>query len=62
MNQHKDMKWSEVVRSIIKQQIDEMEEAERIASKSNLTERDVEELAMSVDKGVARRWKSEAGG
>ncbi|MEK6924487.1 MAG: hypothetical protein AABW54_04585 [Candidatus Micrarchaeota archaeon] len=58
MDLHAEIKWSEVVRSVIAQQLDALEEANRIASRSMLTERDVAELAESVDAGMARRWRA----
>lgn len=59
MSEHSEIKWSELVRSIIQHQIEEIEEAERIVSRSRLTEKDVEDLALSVDESMAKRWKSE---
>ncbi len=59
MSEHSEIKWSELVRSIILHQIEEIEEAERIVSRSRLTEKDVEDLALSVDESMAKRWKSE---
>ena len=58
MSEHPEIKWSDVVRAILEQQIKEIEEAERIASKSRLTEKDVIELASSVEKQAAKRWKN----
>ncbi len=52
------VKWSQVVRSIIVQQLDEWERAEEIASKSALTRKDVEELAKAVDKDLAKHFKA----
>ncbi len=57
MKKHPEVKWSEVVRSIIVQQLDEWENAEKIASKSRLTEKDVEELALAVDRDLAKHFK-----
>ncbi|MFH0837611.1 MAG: hypothetical protein V1870_05760 [Candidatus Aenigmatarchaeota archaeon] len=58
MSEHPEIKWSDVVRAILEQQIREIEEAERISSKSRLTEKDVHELVSSVDKQIAKRWKN----
>ena len=58
MHQFSGVKWSQVVRSIIVQQMDEWEKAEKIASKSALTEKDVELLADAVDKDMAKHFKA----
>lgn len=55
---HREVRWSSVVRSVLEQQLDELEEAERIAWKSKLTEKDVEELAASVDAGMVLKWRA----
>ena len=57
MQRHSQIKWSAVVRSVLEQQMDDIEEAERIASKSKLTQKDVEELAAKVDEGMTKRWE-----
>lgn len=57
MDEHEEIKWSAVVRAIIEQQLDDLEEAERIASKSRLTQKDADELAAKVDKGMAEWWE-----
>ncbi len=57
MSRFRGVRWSSVVRSILEQQIDELEAAEKIASKSKLTEADVRELALAADRGVAKKWK-----
>ena len=62
MASHPEIKWSEVVRSILEQQVKEMDEAERLSAGSKLTEKDVEELASKIDDGIAARWKRAARG
>ena len=57
MQRHPQIRWSAMVRSILEQQVDELEEAERIASKSRLSQKDVKELSEKVDAGVSRRWE-----
>ncbi len=56
MNEYPQIKWSEVVRAIIYRQISDFEEAERLAAKSKLTEKDVEELAAKVDEDMVRHF------
>ncbi len=57
MDQHSKIKWSEVVRAVLSQQLDDLEEADRLAAKSKLTQKDVDELAEKADADVAKRWK-----
>ncbi len=57
MEKHPEIRWSNQVRAIIQQQLDDLETTDRLASKSQLTEKDVEELAAKVDAGMAKRWK-----
>ena len=54
MRKHSEVKWSEVVRSVITGQ---WEEAEKIASESKLTEKDVAELSAAVDRDMAKHFK-----
>ena len=35
-----------------------LEEADRLASKSKLTEKDVKELAEMIDEGMLKRWRA----
>ena len=57
MRKHSEVRWSEIAREAVIQQLDEWERAEKIASKSRLTEKDVEELAAAVDRDMARHFK-----
>ncbi len=57
MEKHAKIKWSEVVRAVLTQQLDDLEEADRLASKSRLTQKDVDALAEKADADVAKRWK-----
>lgn len=57
MDEHREMNWSGQIRAIIRRQLDSLEEMDRIAAKSKLTEKDVEELAAKIDKGAARKWR-----
>ncbi len=58
MDEHDEIKWSVQIRAIIERELDDLEAMERVASKSRLTEKDVEELARKVDAGMAKRWKA----
>ena len=56
MARHPEVKWPEVARAAILRQLDGLEQAEKIASKSRLTESDVHELAAKADAGMARHF------
>ena len=57
MTERPHIKWSEVVRAILEKEINQLEEFERLVSKSKLTERDVEELAQKVNEDMAKHFK-----
>lgn len=57
MDRHPEIRWSRIVRSIIKQSLDDLEQADRLASKSKLTQKDVDELAERFDKEAAKKWQ-----
>ena len=55
MKKHSEIRWSEVVRKSIAQKISDLELMDRIASKSKLTQADVDEIAEKIDSEVARK-------
>lgn len=57
MGEHPEIKWSEIVRCTITRQLDALEETDRLAANSRLTEGDVEELAEKAEKSMLKRWK-----
>lgn len=54
MKKHPEIKWSNVVRTVIKQRLEDFEEAERLAQKSLLTEKDVEMLTKKADEATRK--------
>jgi len=52
MKQHSEIRWSEVVRATIEKKINDLEIAERIAQKSKLTQKDIDEIAHKINKEV----------
>lgn len=50
-----DVNWSGVVAKAIEDRLKVLEVADRLAAKSRLTEKDVEELSKKVNKSMARR-------
>ena len=57
MRRHPQIKWSEVARSAIRRQLDDIEEAERIASHSMLTEKDVRQIAGRADREMLKHFE-----
>lgn len=57
MEKHKHMKWSSAVRAIIEERLDEFDEVERLASKSRLMQKDVDELTELVNADIRKHVK-----
>lgn len=55
MNQHPEINWSEVARQAFQEKLEDLELMEQIASESQLTEEDVEELSEKIDRDAAER-------
>jgi len=55
MKKHTEIRWSEVVRKSIQSKIEELEMIEKIAHKSKLTQKDVDELAKKIDSKVVKK-------
>lgn len=65
MSRHPEIKWSNAVRAIIEQKLSGFEEAERLAQKSTLLEKDVMLLSKKADAVAAahaKRLLNETGG
>ena len=56
MKQFREMRWSEVARHAIEQRVNDLEEVERIASKSKLTKKDADVLAKKIKRSASRRF------
>ncbi|MCR4335606.1 MAG: hypothetical protein NUV57_03665 [archaeon] len=57
MKRHPHIKWSEVARTAIRQQLDDIEKTEKLASESMLNEKDVKELAGKVDREMIKHFE-----
>lgn len=55
MRSFTEIRWSEVARKAIEERISILEELEAIASKSKLTEKDVDAVSAKIRRGIARR-------
>lgn len=57
IDKHREINWSEVIRQSIWKYIHKLELANQIASKSELTEKDVEELSNKLKKEVGKHYE-----
>ncbi len=55
MKKHSDIRWSEIARRSIEQRINDLEAMEKITSKSKLTQKDADEIAEKIKRGIAKR-------
>ena len=56
VKQHKEIRWSEIARAAISRHAAKLEMMDRIASKSKLSLKDIEELNERVKEGLQRRY------
>lgn len=68
MEEHPEINWSQVAREAFEEKITDLEAIEKlrdfevineIASKSELTEEDVEQIAVMIDRGMADEFLDE---
>ncbi len=57
MKAHPEVKWSEVVRRVLAQRVRDLERMEALAKRSELSARDVDEVARLVNEGLLRRYE-----
>ena len=55
MKKHKMIKWSEIARQALWNQAKKLELMDKILEKSELTEKDAEEISHKIKSGIARR-------
>ena len=58
MKQFSEIRWSEVARKAIIERLETLKMAEKIASKSKLTEKDVEEFSRKLKRNATKRFIS----
>ena len=58
MKQFSEIRWSEVARKAIIERLETLKMAEKIASKSKLTEKDVEEFSRKLKRNARKRFIS----
>jgi len=54
MDKHKHIKWSSAIRTIIERKLNDFEEAENIAKRSNLKMGDFNEISKKIDMAMAK--------
>lgn len=55
MDKHKDIKWTEVARQAMWEKARKLEIMDKLLAKSELTERDAEEMGRKVKHGIAKK-------
>jgi len=55
MKHHSEIRWSEVVRKTISEKVELLEAMNKIAKKSKLTKKDIDEIAKKFDSAVAKK-------
>jgi hypothetical protein len=55
MKKMSDIRWSEIARRAIEQRINDLETLDRLASKSKITQKDIEEISEKIKRGIAKR-------
>ncbi len=58
MAQHKEIRWSSAIRTLIEDRLDRLEEADELAQGSKLTEEDVAFLTKKVDVETRKHVKA----
>ena len=55
MERHKDIKWTEVARRAMWEKARKLDLIEKLLAKSELTEKDAEEIGNKIKSGIAKR-------
>ena len=56
MKKHRDIRWSEIARAAISHRIEDLEVMNKIASKSKLNKKDVDEISKKIKRAAAIRF------
>ena len=51
-----EIRWSEIARRAIEERIDDLETMNKIASKSKLTKKDVDEISKKIKRSAAKKF------
>ena len=55
MKRHTEIRWSEVVRKIISEKIEDLDMMDKLTRNSKLTQKDVNEISERIDSDVAKK-------
>ncbi|NMA44373.1 MAG: hypothetical protein GX950_00980 [Candidatus Diapherotrites archaeon] len=58
MDKHTGIKWSNVIRNLIEQKLDDFEEAEKLANKLNLSEKDLKPILNKINDSMAKHTEA----
>ena len=58
MKKHREMRWSEIARRAILEEVGKLTLMEKIASKSKLTMKDIEEINQKIKKGLHSKFRA----
>ena len=61
MKRHEEIKWSSIVRRILKERLEDLERADKLVRKSKLAERDAFEISEKIKESVWKRLKARVG-
>jgi predicted CopG family antitoxin len=56
MKQMSDVRWSEIARRAIEQRMNDLETLNKLASKSKMTDKDIEEISKKIKRAAALRF------
>ena len=56
LQKHKEVNWSAVIRKALQEHLTRIKIAEAIASKSKLTQKDVNEISKIINHNIARKF------
>ena len=57
MKRHEEIKWSSIIRRILKERLEDLEKADKLVSKSRLTERDALEISEKIKDSAWRKLR-----
>jgi len=55
----REIRWSEVARRAIAERVDDLEVMDKIALKSKLTRKDVDEINEKIKRGIAKKFNED---
>ncbi len=56
MKKFSELRWSEIARKAIEQRVNDLEALDKLASKSKITDKDVEEISKKIKRSAAIKF------